>query len=200
MTKQTRSLKTRDQILRAAEDAFAQDGYNATGVAQICQRAGVSKGAFYYHFDSKQTVFLALLENWMTELTAALEKLAHDARTIPEKIRRMAEMMAVIFQSDRAQILMFLEFWSQASRDSTVWEAVIDPYRQYTAFVTELVQQGIEEGSLTTVEPEAGAQVLVSLASGLLLQGLLDPQGADWGQKANQSIEILLKGLQRKRT
>ncbi len=46
MRAQRRSEETRNRILRAAEEGFAQNGYEATGVAAICQRAHLSKGAF----------------------------------------------------------------------------------------------------------------------------------------------------------
>ena len=62
---QTRSQETKNQILGAAYQLFSQSGYDATGVAEICQAAGVSKGAFYYHFPSKQAVFLELMDNWL---------------------------------------------------------------------------------------------------------------------------------------
>ena len=58
---QQRSEETRTHILKAALDLFSKNGYDATSVANICQAAGVSKGAFYHHFASKHSVFQALL-------------------------------------------------------------------------------------------------------------------------------------------
>ena len=59
---QQRSEETRARILAAALDRFARYGYDATGVAEICRAAGVSKGAFYHHFPSKQAAFLESVE------------------------------------------------------------------------------------------------------------------------------------------
>lgn len=198
MTKQQRSEETRAQILSAAAQCFAQNGYDATGIAEICQRAGVSKGAFYYHFASKQALFLDLLNVWMAELELLLETVATGSKTVPERLLKMAQMTHVIFQSENAQIPMFLEFWTQATRDESVRQATIAPYRKYQAFFAELIQQGIKEGTLEPIDPDAGAQVIISLASGLLLHGLLDPTGADWGQVSENSIQILLGGLKRR--
>jgi AcrR family transcriptional regulator len=197
MTKQQRSAETRKRVLAAAELCFAQHGYNSTGIAEICQRAGVSKGAFYYHFEGKQALFLELLDAWMAELERALEMMGEGAETVPERLSRMARMLGVIFEYDAVQAPMFLEFWTQASRDGSVQQATLAPYRKYQAYFANLIQQGIEEGTLKPVDADSGAQVIISLASGLLLQGLLDPDGADWGQVSQDSIEVVLNGLQR---
>jgi AcrR family transcriptional regulator len=60
---QGRSVETRKRILTASLRLFAARGFNATGVAEICSACGVSKGAFYHHFASKQTVFLELMRD-----------------------------------------------------------------------------------------------------------------------------------------
>ena len=59
---QQRSIETRRRIMSAAVALFAAQGYNASGVAEICRAAGASKGAFYHHFSSKQALFVAVLE------------------------------------------------------------------------------------------------------------------------------------------
>ncbi len=74
MPKQARSQATYAALLNAAESLFAAQGYNAVSVEAICRTAGVSKGAFYHHFGSKQAVFLALLQRWLTRLEQRLQK------------------------------------------------------------------------------------------------------------------------------
>jgi alpha-D-ribose 1-methylphosphonate 5-triphosphate synthase subunit PhnH len=90
---------------------------------------------------------------------------------------------------------MFLEFWLQASRDETVWKAIIAPYRHYQEYFSKLLQAGVEEGSLKPVDSQVAAQVVLSMAVGLVLQGVLDPHGADWEKTARESMQILMNGL-----
>jgi hypothetical protein len=52
------------------------------------------------------------------------------------------------------------------------------------------------EGSLREVEPDTAARVILGLALGLLMQGFIDPRGADWDQVTNTGFNILLNGLQ----
>jgi hypothetical protein len=92
---------------------------------------------------------------------------------------------------------MFLEFWNQAARDPAIWQATIAPYRRYRAFFSGLVEAGIAEGTLRSLDPEIAAHVIVSLAVGLVLQGSLDPEGADWGRVLEEGVRLLLEGLTR---
>ena len=190
---QQRSEETRATILDAAVRRFSISGYDAASVDDICEEAGVSKGAFYHHFPTKQTVFLALLQGWLKTIDTGLDGLRKE--TVPETFVAMTKLLPVIFTSADESMPMFLEFWTQASRDETVWQATIAPYRHYREHFASLIRDGITEGSFKQVDPESAAQVVVSLAVGLFLQGVLDPQGADWQKVGEESMQIIMNGL-----
>lgn len=196
MPVQQRAEETRARILEAAAECFAQHGYEAASVGDICDRAGVSKGAFYHHFPSKQDLFMALLNDWLEALDVGLRRVRAEAANVPDALRNMAGMVGFVLSSAGERLPMFLEFWTQAARDPDVWAATIAPYRRYRAFFAELVRMGVAEGSLRPVDAEVAAQVIVSLAVGTILQGLLDPQGADWNHSLIQGIETILASLQ----
>ncbi len=198
MSPQRRGEETRARILEAATECFAQHGYGGTGVAEICRRAGVTKGAFYHHFPSKQALFLELLDCWLAGLDTQLEAARAGAETVPEGLMQMAGMVRQVFEAGSGQLPIFLEFLTQAAHDPAVWQATIAPYRRYQALFRDMVEAGIAEGSLCPVDPETAAQVIVSLAVGLVLQGMLDPQGADWGQVAQEGVQMLLGSLERR--
>jgi AcrR family transcriptional regulator len=61
---QARAEATRRKIIDSAVDLFSELGYGETGLADVLQRAGVSKGAFYYHFESKEAVAAAIIEEF----------------------------------------------------------------------------------------------------------------------------------------
>jgi len=193
-----RAEETRERILAAAEDCFAHYGYDATGVAEICQRAGVSKGAFFHHFPTKQAVFLELLERWLSKLNEQLAALHARSSNVPDALMQMAGMAKQVFELARGRSLIFLEFLSKAARDPQVWQAVITPYRHFRAFFAEMIEAGIAEGTLKPVDPDAAANAIISLAIGLVLQATMDPEGANWGQVAKGSMQMLLGGIQQK--
>jgi len=193
---QARSEKTRAAIMAASADLFSQGGYDVTSVMQICHKAGVSKGAFYHHFPSKQDLFLAILEEWLDGLDARLEDARAKNENVPQSILLMANAIGEVFQVATGQLPMFLEFMVQASRDQAVWNAVIAPYRRYQHKFTEILLEGQREGSICPeVDVETVARVLISLAVGILWQGVMDPHVADWRGVALSGVEIILKNI-----
>jgi AcrR family transcriptional regulator len=62
MTQEERSQRSRTQILDAALALFSHQGYRATSMREIAERAGVSTGNVYHHFKEKEAIFLALLD------------------------------------------------------------------------------------------------------------------------------------------
>ncbi|OGO60375.1 MAG: hypothetical protein A2032_02860 [Chloroflexi bacterium RBG_19FT_COMBO_49_13] len=195
---QQRSEETRNHILEAATQLFSKTGYDATGVAEICQSAGVSKGAFYHHFPSKQAVFMELLNSYLAGIDTGFKTMRQEVDDFPQVILQMAEMVGSLFQTADIHLPIFLEFWTQANHDPQIWEATIAPYRRYQSYFTEMIQEGINEGSLEPVDAHQAGRVLVSLAVGLLMQSLFDPQITDWQKEARQSMELLIQGLARR--
>ena len=192
---QQRSQETRQRLLEAATRLFSQQGYDATGVAEICANAGVSKGAFYHHFESKQAVFLALLEDWLARLDAAFTTVRQDSSDVPQAVVRMADMAGGVLASSGVQISIMLEFWMQAYRDPQVWEAAAAPYQRYQQYFAAMVEEGVRQGSLRPVDPQLAARILVSLAMGLLLQAVFDPKATDWASEAGGALQLLMDGL-----
>jgi AcrR family transcriptional regulator len=191
--KQQRSEETQAKIMEASIKLFSARGYNAASVDDICQEAGISKGAFYHHFASKQALFLTLLDGWLEAIDHAIE--ASKEKTAPETFMQMTEAFPFIFETASESTPMFLEFWLQASRDKKIWEASVAPYRRYHKYFTSLIKKGVEEGSFVEVDPDLASRMIVSTAMGLFLQSLLDPKGANWAKVARDSTNLLVNSL-----
>jgi len=195
---QKRSQETRNLIISEAIKLFCRSGYDATGVAEICQAAGISKGAFYHHFPSKQDLFLAIVDQWLQGVNSQLLSFRTPGKTVPQSMQEMAKTLGLIFQAANGQLPMFMEFMVQASRDKAVWNATIAPYRQYQSQFAKLINDGIEEGSLKPdVDAETSAWVVIALAIGILLQGIVVPDAADWEKVTDAGIKMILESMQR---
>jgi AcrR family transcriptional regulator len=195
---QARGEETRSRILQSAMSLFGRQGYDATGVAGICEAAAVSKGAFYHHFDGKQVVFLSLLEEWLASVEADLAGTLAQASSVVDGLLGMAERTRGIFNDADGRLAIFLEFWAQARKDPEVWRRVVEPFRRYREMFAAVIRKGIAEGTLRPVDPSSAAQALLSLAVGLVMQGVFDPQGAQWDGVARESLRLFIEGIGRR--
>lgn len=89
----TREVR-RQQIKEAALQVFAERGYHATSVSDLVKAAGVARGTFYLYFQSKESLFLELLDDLMTELRAGIKGVDPSADAgvraqLPAVIRRV---------------------------------------------------------------------------------------------------------------
>jgi AcrR family transcriptional regulator len=197
---QQRSEETRASILTAAQNLFAKSGYDGTGVAEICASAGVSKGAFYHHFETKQDVFLALLDDWLKGLDRGIQTILGGAVDAPSALVKIASLSPMVFSAADGRLSMFLEFWSQSSHHPAFWQAAVAPYRRYQQLFQEIVQRGIEDGSLLPVDAATTSRLILATVMGLLLQGLFDPEAADWSSVTQASMQTLVNGISRRKS
>jgi len=95
--------KTHELILRSAMESFMRNGFSGASIRQICKDAGVTNGAFYSHFGSKEELFAKLVD---PALTGLMDKYAEDSSGY-KKIKTAKEFENVLkqtFESDRIMI------------------------------------------------------------------------------------------------
>lgn len=184
--------------MRAAQDLFSRTGFESASVAEICRLAGISKGAFYHHFPSKQSVFLELLGDWLKGIDAGLEALRGGQAEVSQSLVRMADILPEIIRAAEGRLPIFLEFWVHAARDPDLWKSAVAPYRRYREYFTQIIAEMDPSGTMDAAKRETAALAVLSLAIGLLLQGIVDPGAADWSVVGRESVRMLLGGMTRK--
>ncbi len=195
MKKSEQSYQTREMLIDTAERVFAKSGYDAASVTAICTAAGVSKGAFYHHFDSKQALFFELMRRWLDNLEGRLKQIEYRSDQVPEKLLSMAHVVGEVLEEGSPQLSIYLEFWNQALRDRQVHAVLSKPFDDYLVFFSGLLKAGMEQGTIRAGDAEMTARVITALAVGLLFQGLLDPDAANWNDVTEFGLETLLRGL-----
>jgi len=190
-----RSQETRSRILAAAEQSFAEHGYDVTSVDSICRAAGVSKGAFYHHFPSKGAVFVALLNAWLAELDRQFAAAQTGDESVPQQVAAMAAGVNEIYHVAGTKWSILLEFWAKSKADPEVAYSTVDMIRRYQGFFQQVLDRGVAEGSLKVNNSNLAATLMLSVVLGLLLQGILDPEGQDWGALVQRVLAMLMESM-----
>ncbi len=171
--------RSRAELLEAAVELFARDGFEATSVAAVCARAGLSKGTFYWNFEGKDELLMTVLEERveapLREATSALAELA-----VEEDMSAAANRMLVEFmRGDRAAVILDDEFWRQALRNPQVRERYRRRQRELRAALAEVLRTRTRQlGAPESETPyEHVAIAFLALISGILRSRVVDPDG-----------------------
>ncbi len=161
-----------EKIMSAAERLFAQKGYNGTSMNDIVEASGQSKGAIYNHFESKERLFLSLLEKQtMLGLNQLKSSFASEETTV-EKLRKVLDLTMVNSCDCPSEVgRMQIEFMIAASRIKSLKFDMKNRYNTIHAFVRELIDEGIKNGEFKSeVDSESLTSLLYATLEGLGLQ------------------------------
>lgn len=188
-----RGQTTKSSILKAAAICFEEKGYDKTDVDEICRKANLTKGAFYHHFSSKQELFIKMLEQWVKRVAGQLDLNEFKSKNTLELLLSIPEKFKPAFEEVDKQLPIFLQLFVKAISDKDLNKMALKSYNEFLTFFTSIIKKGVREGSIKKVKPDDAAKVLFSLTIGLLMQGLLNPEGEDWVKLAKRSIIMILK-------
>lgn len=188
---------TRAKILRAAEKVFARQGYNAASVDDIVKESGLSKGALYGYFDSKEELFLALRRHNVGVRVDQVIAAMPPGTSVTEKLIKAGELaMREAARQDRNSLRVAFEFWTSAPRIKAVHEYYADWYRMYNEFLAALIREGIQRGEFRRdVDPAALARLLIAAIDGLCLHWALLGSDIDWQAEERTLLTVALDGV-----
>lgn len=164
--KQQQTEQTKKKIADAARALFVQKGYKATSIEDIVKATGCSAGNIYYHFKSKEGLFLHLIEDWNTEWEVNWLAKEPLYPTTIDKLYGMAEHLAED-QLNHPLTKAVDEFFYNAEKNPEVEERINEMVKGYIDFNRELLQRGIDNGEFETTNVTGLAIILDSLMYGL---------------------------------
>lgn len=186
----------REQIRRAALRVFARKGYRNTVVEDVAKEAGVSKGTIYTYFDRKEKLLGAVFQDLMEEMEARKMEILESDRPPLEKIRALHHSFVDVVSGDGAFARVMLDVWVAGVRDPERFGIDFATlYAEYRALVRHLLDQAAVRGDVPDDLPDVTPAVLIGAVEGVLLQWVLDPEGVDFPDAADDIVDLLYRGI-----
>lgn len=174
----------------AAYKRFSERGYHLTTVDDICEEAKISKGSFYWYYDSKQSVLLAIVEGWSHDVEVALTE--HFRSTIKSTNRRAAVSEGLQALSRKLSRLMplWLEFLAHAQRESAIREGLQNFHRRVRRATHSMLCE-LVDGFESDKESAALATIIVGGFIGLMALELSDPSEVTFAREVDAFMHLL---------
>jgi AcrR family transcriptional regulator len=170
----------RQQILDAALTCFARDGFHATTTADIVRESGVSQGALYLYFATKDDIIVALADD-RHQAEAFINGLAQSEH---DPIRGLLSLIELYGQglADPRRVAarrVGVQGWGEALRNDRIRASVVEGLALVRAAIARLIERGQRTGQIRAdADPDAVARTLIAMFQGLVLQ-------VTWGDVAD---------------
>ncbi|MBH5318373.1 TetR/AcrR family transcriptional regulator [Paenibacillus sp. GSMTC-2017] len=182
----------KNEILDVAEGLFGSKGYSKTTINDILQVVGIAKGTFYYYFQSKEEVMDAIVMRYIElGVTAAKAIAANNELTAHEKMFQII-MAQKPNTSEKEQLIEQLHLANNAEMHQ---KSLVETILQLTPILTEVIEQGIEEGAFDTEYPRESIEFLLVSSQFLFDEGIFQWQPDELTRKAIAFTSIMEKTL-----
>ncbi|CAM5793510.1 MULTISPECIES: TetR/AcrR family transcriptional regulator [Brevibacillus] len=152
----------KDQIVEAALTAFAQYGYSDTTMDAIADVAAVAKGTLYYHFSTKEELFLYVIEKGVKMLIDSVDSvMQREDLSMDQRVLCVLDEHLRFFSEHRELCLLLLSFFTgDQQRDEMIGKLLSGYFMAMEAYVAELQQEGF-------VRPDIEVRTMVSSLFGM---------------------------------
>ena len=186
---ETANRTTRETILQAASQLFANQGFAATSTRVIAAQVGITQPTLYFHFDSKDAIFRALVRAILDPWVRLAEEIGNGSEPAEVKLYRLFHRISLDlatypydpnpFMTDRA--------WLRPQQAELLQDmcAVLD-------VAESLIAEGVERGTFHEVEPPPAMSAVAFFAV-----SAESYRGADPARSAASMVNLLMRGLLR---
>jgi AcrR family transcriptional regulator len=190
MTREERRVRTREDLVDAADRLFTANGFHTTTVDAIAADAGYTKGAVYSNFASKEDLFFAVYERRVDAAVRTSERLLADLGT-SDAIDRAAADGASRKGRDDGWLAVFFEFWSHVLRHPELRDRFARIHaRNQAPFAAALKRDGLAPTG-TDVAPDELVVAAMAMDVGLALERLVRPDAVDVTLSSRMARRVL---------
>ncbi len=167
----------RQQILDAALTCFDRDGFHGSSMQDIFEESGMSAGAVYRYFSSKEDIVEAIAESRHAKEAELINEAMRAAADLRSGLHQLADLYFVWLTDPQEQMRrrIGVQVWAEAVNQKGIREIVLRGADQRLLLVEHLRRAQVEGRFKDDLDPEALTRVYLSLFQGFILQQSLDP-------------------------
>jgi AcrR family transcriptional regulator len=193
--RQTRAERTRSLIIETAARAFAARGYDGVSLNDLVAATGMSKGAFYFHFSSKEEVALAAFRAKQQELVDRLLAEGDAGAGVTGQVTAMLRRRAELVREDPS-LHCVIRLGGELTARSGSGSEFASFQQLATGTIADLIRQGIRSGEFSRgLDPQATARAVFAWIVGMDSLSLLESAGKDLTQRTEEVLALLIPAL-----
>jgi AcrR family transcriptional regulator len=188
----------KDLIADAALACFLSSGYNGTSMDEIVKASGISKGGIYWHFKSKDEIFLYIIEKcfseWNNELANRLESDDSAREALGKFLEFFLEVIAAPILSLTHEFLLHIKDKEMLDRACTYMD-----HSNKSSIIKNVIQDGIAKGEFKALDPETAANIFIGIFEGISLQWFSQHNDKKMLERTAQTaLDIFFEGISSK--
>ena len=187
------STDTKSRILKAARTLYSTHGCDGTTLNDVITASGITKGAFYHYFKSKESLCERVLDEIMVEYEQLTESISGDAEPI-EPLRQMIGKLAELNSSGEWINCCLILRLSAESHEANpkIQRKIREFWQWYSGFFEELVEQCRAAGQFNTrLDRKTQTRLLMSLMAGAITLERIVPSESNFTELAETIIQTL---------
>jgi len=189
------SEERRSQIIEAAMRAFAKEGFHDARMDDIAEEAGLSKGALYLYFKSKDKIISAILNAIFEREIVTVAEYAGKGNSAREALEKMGDLISSDLIATKPFISIIYEFWAMSFRNKAIGKVIRDFLWQYVELFVPVFERGVENGEFRELDPRDTAMAFGAILEGSILVWSYDMDNLDFKHLISSSIKIFLDGI-----
>ena len=153
---------SRAAILEAAQQLFMRDGFHGISMRQIAEAVGVTKAALYYHFQDKEELFVAIVEQYLLAMSAMIDEVAAGGGSARERVSELVRRILAQPPEQRSIIrLASQEVGSISPPNRARFRAMY--HDQFIGRISALLDEGMAGGELRAIDPAVATWSLLGM-------------------------------------
>jgi AcrR family transcriptional regulator len=181
----------KSQILEAATTVFTQRGFSDARMDDIVAESGLSKGALYWYFDSKDAIIVGILDNIFDYETSQVRK----EKSAKAQLEIFVDTMITDMEKIKPLMPIFFDFWSLSVRNQTINQAMKRYYQSFLDLIEPMIEAGIEQGEFRPVDVRETAVAIGALYEGTILLNVYFSEIIDFENQFKSNLDLIMEGL-----